>query len=155
MHHVGFVWRHIGGRKSLTSQHLVILFLTCTLVLSPLVSLIQVMIIHLSQENILTTSLTGHMWWKGQQQLHHKLESHSCNCMLMYVMPNKIYIFQWHIFSMGMCTRGNHCFPSQPPHAKQELCTYFFSPGGLFLWCSTLVFLSYSCLRSSRISTIC
>jgi hypothetical protein len=72
----------------------------------------------------------------------------------MYVMRNNIYRFQWHIFSMEVCTKGIIIFPHKIPMINKNY-AHIFSPNGLFLWRTTLFLLSLSFLTSYRISTIC
>ncbi|XP_057834687.2 ATP-dependent DNA helicase Q-like 4A isoform X2 [Cryptomeria japonica] len=61
-----------------------------TLVVSPLVSLIQDQIMHLSQANIPATYLSANMEWQEQQQIFNELSSSCCKFKLLYVTPEKI-----------------------------------------------------------------
>lgn len=61
-----------------------------TLVVSPLVSLIQDQIMHLSQANIAATYLSANLEWQEQQQIFNELSSSCCKFKLLYVTPEKI-----------------------------------------------------------------
>uniref|UniRef100_A0A453C0C3 Helicase ATP-binding domain-containing protein n=1 Tax=Aegilops tauschii subsp. strangulata TaxID=200361 RepID=A0A453C0C3_AEGTS len=63
-----------------------------TLVVCPLVSLIQDQIMHLSQANIPATYLSANLEWTEQQRILRDLMSptSTCNYKLLYVTPEKI-----------------------------------------------------------------
>jgi bloom syndrome protein len=61
-----------------------------TLVVSPLVSLIQDQIMHLLQANISAAYLSASMEWSEQQEILRELMSPTCTYKLLYVTPEKI-----------------------------------------------------------------
>ncbi|KAH7373519.1 hypothetical protein KP509_17G060200 [Ceratopteris richardii] len=88
--HDVFVLMPTGGGKSLTYQLPAVCVAGITLVVSPLVSLIQDQIMHLSQVNIPAAYLSGSMEWQEQQQILSELNSACCKFKLLYVTPEKI-----------------------------------------------------------------
>ncbi|MCO5608167.1 hypothetical protein L7F22_062373 [Adiantum nelumboides] len=88
--HDVFVLMPTGGGKSLTYQLPAVCVPGVTLVVSPLVSLIQDQIMHLSQVNIPAAYLSGSMEWQEQQQILSELNSACCKYKLLYVTPEKI-----------------------------------------------------------------
>eukprot|EP01018_Ginkgo_biloba_P018735 Gb_33079 [translate_table: standard] len=88
--HDVFVLMPTGGGKSLTYQLPAIVCPGVTLVVSPLVSLIQDQIMHMSQANIPATYLSANMEWQEQQQIFNELGSNCCKYKLLYVTPEKI-----------------------------------------------------------------
>ncbi|CAN6247237.1 unnamed protein product [Urochloa humidicola] len=83
-----FVLMPTGGGKSLTYQLPALISEGLTLVVCPLVSLIQDQIMHLSQANIPATYLSASMEWAEQQEILRGLMS--CHYKLLYVTPEKI-----------------------------------------------------------------
>ncbi|KAF8685971.1 hypothetical protein HU200_043897 [Digitaria exilis] len=83
-----FVLMPTGGGKSLTYQLPALISEGLTLVVCPLVSLIQDQIMHLSQANIPATYLSASMEWPEQQEILRGLMS--CHYKLLYVTPEKI-----------------------------------------------------------------
>ncbi|GLJ39538.1 hypothetical protein SUGI_0807930 [Cryptomeria japonica] len=88
--HDVFVLMPTSGGKSLAYQLPTIICLGVTIVVSPLVSLIQDQIMHLSQANFPATYLSANMEWQEQQQIFNELNSSSCKFKLLYVIPEKI-----------------------------------------------------------------
>ncbi|XBI92361.1 hypothetical protein VPH35_029441 [Triticum aestivum] len=87
-----FVLMPTGGGKSLTYQLPALIDEGITLVVCPLVSLIQDQIMHLSQANIPATYLSANLEWTEQQRILRDLMSpaSTCNYKLLYVTPEKI-----------------------------------------------------------------
>ncbi|CAM8986358.1 unnamed protein product [Rhodiola kirilowii] len=85
-----FVLMPTGGGKSLTYQLPALVSPGVTLVISPLVSLIQDQIMHLLQANIPATYLSSNMEWPEQQDILRELNSDHCRYKLLYVTPEKI-----------------------------------------------------------------
>ncbi|KAA8536559.1 hypothetical protein F0562_029037 [Nyssa sinensis] len=85
-----FVLMPTGGGKSLTYQLPALICPGITLVVSPLVSLIQDQIMHLLQVNIPATYLSANMEWTDQQEILRELTSDYCKCKLLYVTPEKV-----------------------------------------------------------------
>ncbi|MED6207360.1 hypothetical protein PIB30_035063 [Stylosanthes scabra] len=85
-----FVLMPTGGGKSLTYQLPALICPGITLVISPLVSLIQDQIMHLLQANIPAAYLSANMEWAEQQEILRELNSENCNYKLLYVTPEKI-----------------------------------------------------------------
>ncbi|TVU33484.1 hypothetical protein EJB05_25306 [Eragrostis curvula] len=85
-----FVLMPTGGGKSLTYQLPALIGGGITLVVCPLVSLIQDQIMHLSQANIPATYLSANMEYSEQQKILRELMSHTCYYKLLYVTPEKI-----------------------------------------------------------------
>ncbi|KAK8952242.1 ATP-dependent DNA helicase Q-like 4A [Platanthera zijinensis] len=85
-----FVLMPTGGGKSLTYQLPALIFSGITLVVSPLVSLIQDQIMHLMQANIPAAYLSANLEWAEQQEIHRELLSETCKYKLLYVTPEKI-----------------------------------------------------------------
>ncbi|KAM7250527.1 hypothetical protein ACFE04_022410 [Oxalis oulophora] len=85
-----FVLMPTGGGKSLTYQLPALICPGITLVISPLVSLIQDQIMHLLQANIPATYLSGNMEWTEQQEILRELSSDYCKYKLLYVTPEKV-----------------------------------------------------------------
>ncbi|KAJ3675195.1 hypothetical protein LUZ60_004237 [Juncus effusus] len=88
--HDVFVLMPTGGGKSLTYQLPALVSPGITLVVSPLVSLIQDQIMHLLQANINATYLSGSMDWSEQQEILRDLNSNSCSFKFLFVTPEKI-----------------------------------------------------------------
>ncbi|XP_076915597.1 ATP-dependent DNA helicase Q-like 4A [Bidens hawaiensis] len=88
--HDVFVLMPTGGGKSLTYQLPALIYPGITLVISPLVSLIQDQIMHLLQANIPAAYLSANMEWTEQQEILRELASEYCNYRLLYVTPEKI-----------------------------------------------------------------
>ncbi|GAV61187.1 DEAD domain-containing protein/Helicase_C domain-containing protein/HRDC domain-containing protein/RQC domain-containing protein [Cephalotus follicularis] len=85
-----FVLMPTGGGKSLTYQLPALICPGITLVISPLVSLIQDQIMHLLQANIPAAYLSGNMEWTEQQEILRELNSDNCKYKLLYVTPEKV-----------------------------------------------------------------
>ncbi|XP_020593878.1 ATP-dependent DNA helicase Q-like 4A isoform X2 [Phalaenopsis equestris] len=85
-----FVLMPTGGGKSLTYQLPALICPGLTLVVSPLVSLIQDQIMHLLQANIPAAYLSGNMEWAEQQEILRELQSDNCKYKLLYVTPEKV-----------------------------------------------------------------
>ncbi|XP_058771804.1 ATP-dependent DNA helicase Q-like 4A [Vicia villosa] len=85
-----FVLMPTGGGKSLTYQLPALINPGITLVISPLVSLIQDQIMHLLQANIPAAYLSANMEWTEQQEILRELNSDYCKYKLLYVTPEKI-----------------------------------------------------------------
>ncbi|KAF3444465.1 hypothetical protein FNV43_RR14157 [Rhamnella rubrinervis] len=85
-----FVLMPTGGGKSLTYQLPALICPGITLVISPLVSLIQDQIMHLLQANIPAAYLSGNMEWAEQQEILRELNSDYCKYKLLYVTPEKV-----------------------------------------------------------------
>ncbi|WOL11143.1 hypothetical protein Cni_G19904 [Canna indica] len=85
-----FVLMPTGGGKSLTYQLPSLISSGITLVVSPLVSLIQDQIMHLLQANIPAAYLSATMEWAEQQEIFRELMSDHCKYKLLYVTPEKI-----------------------------------------------------------------
>nr|GMC81358.1 ATP-dependent DNA helicase Q-like 4A isoform X1 [Ipomoea batatas] len=85
-----FVLMPTGGGKSLTYQLPALISPGITLVISPLVSLIQDQIMHLLQVNIPATYLSASMEWAEQQEIFRELNSGVCKYKLLYVTPEKV-----------------------------------------------------------------
>ncbi|CAK9187066.1 unnamed protein product, partial [Ilex paraguariensis] len=85
-----FVLMPTGGGKSLTYQLPALICPGITLVISPLVSLIQDQIMHLLQVNIPATYLSANMEWSEQQEILRELSSEYCKYKLVYVTPEKL-----------------------------------------------------------------
>ncbi|KAF8019494.1 hypothetical protein BT93_G0242 [Corymbia citriodora subsp. variegata] len=85
-----FVLMPTGGGKSLTYQLPALICPGVTLVISPLVSLIQDQIMHLLQANIPATYLSANMDWSEQQEIFRELNSDYCKFKLLYVTPEKV-----------------------------------------------------------------
>ncbi|TKY71366.1 ATP-dependent DNA helicase Q 4A [Spatholobus suberectus] len=85
-----FVLMPTGGGKSLTYQLPALICPGITLVISPLVSLIQDQIMHLLQANISAAYLSANMEWNEQQEILRKLNSDYCKYKLLYVTPEKV-----------------------------------------------------------------
>ncbi|KAL8160427.1 LOW QUALITY PROTEIN: hypothetical protein V2J09_001964 [Rumex salicifolius] len=81
-----FVLMPTGGGKSLTYQLPALINEGVTLVVSPLVSLIQDQIMHLKQANISAAYLSANMDWTEQLDILQRL----CDYKLLYVTPEKI-----------------------------------------------------------------
>ncbi|TXG53728.1 hypothetical protein EZV62_018984 [Acer yangbiense] len=88
--HDVFVLMPTGGGKSLTYQLPAIICPGITLVISPLVSLIQDQIMHLFQFNIPAAYLNANMEWTEQQEILRELNSDYCKYKLLYVTPEKV-----------------------------------------------------------------
>ncbi|KAI4341997.1 hypothetical protein MLD38_026661 [Melastoma candidum] len=88
--HDVFVLMPTGGGKSLTYQLPALICPGVTLVISPLVSLIQDQIMHLLQANIPAAYLSASMEWSEQQDIHRELNSDYCRYKLLYVTPEKV-----------------------------------------------------------------
>ncbi|KAL5856966.1 hypothetical protein ACOSQ3_004424 [Xanthoceras sorbifolium] len=88
--HDVFVLMPTGGGKSLTYQLPAIICPGITLVISPLVSLIQDQIMHLFQFNIPAAYLSANMEWTEQQEILRELNSDDCKYKLLYVTPEKV-----------------------------------------------------------------
>ncbi|KAK7412041.1 hypothetical protein VNO78_03487 [Psophocarpus tetragonolobus] len=85
-----FVLMPTGGGKSLTYQLPALIRRGITLVISPLVSLIQDQIMHLLQANIPAAYLSANMEWTEQLEILRELNSDYCKYKLLYVTPEKI-----------------------------------------------------------------
>lgn len=85
-----FVLMPTGGGKSLTYQLPALICAGITLVISPLVSLIQDQIMHLVQANIPSSYLSANMEWTEQQEILRELNSDYCKYKLLYVTPEKV-----------------------------------------------------------------
>ncbi|KAI7728903.1 hypothetical protein M8C21_012297, partial [Ambrosia artemisiifolia] len=85
-----FVLMPTGGGKSLTYQLPALISPGVTIVISPLVSLIQDQIMHLLQANISAAYLSANMEWTEQQEVLRELCSGHCRYKLLYVTPEKI-----------------------------------------------------------------
>ncbi|KAK1417668.1 hypothetical protein QVD17_26800 [Tagetes erecta] len=85
-----FVLMPTGGGKSLTYQLPALISPGVTIVISPLVSLIQDQIMHLLQANIPAAYLSSHMEWIEQQEVLRELCSGRCKYKLLYVTPEKV-----------------------------------------------------------------
>ncbi|KAF1882424.1 hypothetical protein Lal_00039072, partial [Lupinus albus] len=85
-----FVLMPTGGGKSLTYQLPALICPGITLVISPLVSLIQDQIMHLLQANIPSSYLSANMEWTEQQDILRELNSDHCKYKLLYVTPEKV-----------------------------------------------------------------
>ncbi|OVA10929.1 Helicase [Macleaya cordata] len=85
-----FVLMPTGGGKSLTYQLPALICQGITLVISPLVSLIQDQIMHLLQANIPAAYLSANMEWTEQQEIFRELNSGCCKYKLLYVTPEKV-----------------------------------------------------------------
>ncbi|KAI3882503.1 hypothetical protein MKW92_021726, partial [Papaver armeniacum] len=85
-----FVLMPTGGGKSLTYQLPALICEGVTLVISPLVSLIQDQIMHLQQANIPAAHLSANMDWTEQQEIFRELSSSCCKYKLLYVTPEKV-----------------------------------------------------------------
>ncbi|PWA77649.1 DNA helicase, ATP-dependent, RecQ type [Artemisia annua] len=85
-----FVLMPTGGGKSLTYQLPALICSGITLVISPLVSLIQDQIMHLLQANISATYLSANMEWTDQQDILREICSGNCSYKLLYVTPEKV-----------------------------------------------------------------
>ncbi|OWM84899.1 ATP-dependent DNA helicase Q-like 4A isoform X2 [Punica granatum] len=85
-----FVLMPTGGGKSLTYQLPALICPGVTLVISPLVSLIQDQIMHLLQANIPATYLSAAKEWSEQQEIFRELNSDYCKFKLLYVTPEKV-----------------------------------------------------------------
>ncbi|XP_023553062.1 ATP-dependent DNA helicase Q-like 4A isoform X1 [Cucurbita pepo subsp. pepo] len=85
-----FVLMPTGGGKSLTYQLPALICPGVTLVISPLVSLIQDQIMHLLQANIPAAYLSANMEWSEQQEILRELSSDCSKCKLLYVTPEKV-----------------------------------------------------------------
>ncbi|XP_004485478.1 ATP-dependent DNA helicase Q-like 4A [Cicer arietinum] len=85
-----FVLMPTGGGKSLTYQLPALINPGITLVISPLVSLIQDQIMHLLQANIPAAYLSANMEWAEQQEILRELNSDYCKYKLLYVTPEKV-----------------------------------------------------------------
>ncbi|KAG0503947.1 hypothetical protein HPP92_004019 [Vanilla planifolia] len=88
--HDVFVLMPTGGGKSLTYQLPALISPGITLVVSPLVSLIQDQIMHLLQANIPAAYLSANMEWVQQQEILRELLSDACKYKLLYVTPEKV-----------------------------------------------------------------
>lgn len=85
-----FVLMPTGGGKSLTYQLPALISPGITLVISPLVSLIQDQIMHLMQANIPAAYLSANMDWNEQQEILREISSDNCKFKLLYVTPEKV-----------------------------------------------------------------
>ncbi|XP_009787118.1 ATP-dependent DNA helicase Q-like 4A isoform X2 [Nicotiana sylvestris] len=85
-----FVLMPTGGGKSLTYQLPALICPGITLVISPLVSLIQDQIMHLLQVNIPAAYLSSNMEWTEQQEILRELNSDVCKYKFLYVTPEKV-----------------------------------------------------------------
>ncbi|XP_038877365.1 ATP-dependent DNA helicase Q-like 4A isoform X2 [Benincasa hispida] len=85
-----FVLMPTGGGKSLTYQLPALICPGVTLVISPLVSLIQDQIMHLTQANISAAYLSANMEWSEQQEIFRDLSSDCSKYKLLYVTPEKV-----------------------------------------------------------------
>ncbi|KAJ0265835.1 ATP-dependent DNA helicase Q-like 4A [Hirschfeldia incana] len=85
-----FVLMPTGGGKSLTYQLPALICAGITLVISPLVSLIQDQIMNLLQANIHAASLSAGMNWTEQLEILRELSSENSKYRLLYVTPEKV-----------------------------------------------------------------
>ncbi|CAH2047817.1 unnamed protein product [Thlaspi arvense] len=85
-----FVLMPTGGGKSLTYQLPALICAGITLVISPLVSLIQDQIMNLLQTNIPAASLSAGMDWAEQLEILRELSSENSKYKLLYVTPEKV-----------------------------------------------------------------
>ncbi|XP_019093054.1 PREDICTED: ATP-dependent DNA helicase Q-like 4B isoform X2 [Camelina sativa] len=85
-----FVLMPTGGGKSLTYQLPALICAGVTLVISPLVSLIQDHIMNLLQTNIPAASLSAGMEWAEQLEILQELSSENSKYKLLYVTPEKV-----------------------------------------------------------------
>ncbi|CAF2040306.1 unnamed protein product [Brassica napus] len=85
-----FVLMPTGGGKSLTYQLPALICAGITLVISPLVSLIQDQIMNLLQANIHAASLSAGMDWTQQLDILRELSSENSKYRLLYVTPEKV-----------------------------------------------------------------
>ncbi|GKB23104.1 ATP-dependent DNA helicase Q-like 4A protein [Tanacetum coccineum] len=85
-----FVLMPTGGGKSLTYQLPALICKGVTVVISPLVSLIQDQIMHLLQANIPAAYLSANMEWTEQEDILRELCSGHCSYKLLYVTPEKV-----------------------------------------------------------------
>ncbi|KAI9103562.1 hypothetical protein K1719_023185 [Acacia pycnantha] len=85
-----FVLMPTGGGKSLTYQLPALICPGITLVISPLVSLIQDQIMHLMQANIPAAYLSSNMDWSEQQEILIEINSDHCKYKFLYVTPEKV-----------------------------------------------------------------
>ncbi|XP_018452745.2 ATP-dependent DNA helicase Q-like 4B [Raphanus sativus] len=85
-----FVLMPTGGGKSLTYQLPALICAGITLVISPLVSLIQDQIMNLLQANIHAASLSAGMDWTEQLEILRELSSENSKYRLLYVTPEKV-----------------------------------------------------------------
>ncbi|EOA37858.1 hypothetical protein CARUB_v10012033mg, partial [Capsella rubella] len=85
-----FVLMPTGGGKSLTYQLPALICPGITLVISPLVSLIQDQIMNLLQANIPAASLSAGMEWAEQLKIFQELNSEHSKYKLLYVTPEKV-----------------------------------------------------------------
>ncbi|ESQ29381.1 hypothetical protein EUTSA_v10023226mg [Eutrema salsugineum] len=85
-----FVLMPTGGGKSLTYQLPALICAGITLVISPLVSLIQDQIMNLLQTNIPAASLSAGMEWGEQQEILRELSSGNSKYKFLYVTPEKV-----------------------------------------------------------------
>ncbi|KAL1226152.1 ATP-dependent DNA helicase Q-like 4B [Cardamine amara subsp. amara] len=85
-----FVLMPTGGGKSLTYQLPALICAGITLVISPLVSLIQDQIMNLLQTNIPAASLSAGMEWAEQLEILRELSSENSKYKLLYVTPEKV-----------------------------------------------------------------
>ncbi|KAL3538533.1 hypothetical protein ACH5RR_001899 [Cinchona calisaya] len=88
--HDVFVLMPTGGGKSLTYQLPALVCPGITLVISPLVSLIQDQIMHLLQANIPAAYLSANIGWTEQQEILRELNADYCKYKLLYVTPEKV-----------------------------------------------------------------
>ncbi|KAF5733498.1 putative DNA helicase hus2 [Tripterygium wilfordii] len=88
--HDVFVLMPTGGGKSLTYQLPALICPGITLVISPLVSLIQDQIMHLLQANIPAAYLSASMEWSEQQEILREIGTDYCRYKLLYVTPEKV-----------------------------------------------------------------
>ncbi|XP_010480423.1 PREDICTED: ATP-dependent DNA helicase Q-like 4A [Camelina sativa] len=85
-----FVLMPTGGGKSLTYQLPALICPGITLVISPLVSLIQDQIMNLLQANIPAASLSAGMEWAEQLKIFQELKNEHSKYKLLYVTPEKV-----------------------------------------------------------------
>ncbi|KAF8084229.1 hypothetical protein N665_0728s0016 [Sinapis alba] len=85
-----FVLMPTGGGKSLTYQLPALICAGITVVISPLVSLIQDQIMNLLQTNIHAASLSAGMEWTEQVEILRELSSENSKYRLLYVTPEKV-----------------------------------------------------------------